>query len=169
MFRVPIRSVLLLRAGRHSCMKSYLPFRCELSSPLFADGETEVAQPVGCTVWLWTPALNPAPMAGYSRPSLLPWTWGSLAPGAPKMPPRVASCPAGRAVMGAWLSCRNLLQSVDVRGKPGDRPLQPGGPRLPEEAPVRFPGWKRQHVYKVSACPRGLVGGHWQKPFLVTG
>ena len=48
--------------------------------------------------------------------------------------------------MGALLSCRNLLQGMDVWGQPGDRPLQPSGPCLPEEAPVYFPRWQRQHV-----------------------
>lgn len=52
--------------------------------------------------------------------------------------------------MGASLSCRNLLQGMDVWGQPGDRSLQPSGPCLPEEAPVYFPRWQRQHVYKVS-------------------
>lgn len=59
---------------------------------------------------------------------------------------------------GGMLSCRNVLQSVDVWGQPRDRPLQPRGPRLPEEAPICFPRRKRQHVHKVSACPGGYKG-----------
>ena len=73
--------------------------------------------------------------------------------------------------MGALLSCRNLLQGMDVWGQPGDRPLQPSGPCLPEEAPVCFPRWQRQHVYKVSMCCGFQVPWGWQWPwaFLVMG
>ena len=70
-----------------------------------------------------------------------------------------------RSDEGARLSYRNLLQSVDVWGQPRDRPLQPGGPRLPEEAPVCFPRWKCQHIYKVSAHPRGFKGATESRGF----
>lgn len=118
------------------------------------------------TVWLWS--RRPRQAAG--SPPL------ALGPGIPRR--LVSRCCrpvllslGGRAVKGASLSCRNLLQGVDVRGQPGDHPLQPSGPRLPEEAPVCFPRWQRQHVYKVSVCCGGSdsPGVAWPWAFLVIG
>jgi len=118
------------------------------------------------TVWLWSRCLRQA--AG--SPPL------ALGPGIPRR--LVSRCCrpvllslGGRAVMGALLSCRNLLQGMDVWGQPGDCPLQPSGPCLPEEAPVYFPRWQRQHIYKVSMRCGVRVPRGWQWPwaFLVIG
>ena len=108
------------------------------------------SRPVEHTVWLWS--WRPRQAAGNPPLAL-----------GPEIPRRLVSrcCRpvllslGGRAVMGALLSCRNLLQGMDVWGQPGDRPLQPSGPCLPGEAPVYFPRWQRQHVYKVSMCCGG--------------
>lgn len=49
---------------------------------------------------------------------------------------------------------RDLVPRVAVRWQPGDRPLQPRGTRVPEAAPLHFPGWQRHGLCPVSGRER---------------
>lgn len=49
---------------------------------------------------------------------------------------------------------RDFVPRVAVRWQPGDRPLQPRGTRVPEAAPLHFPGWQRHGLCPVSGRKR---------------
>ena len=59
------------------------------------------------------------------------------------------------------ISCRTLLQGMDVRWQPGDCTLQPRGPCLQEAAPLQLSRGQCPHLYQVGPNGKHPGGNMW--------